>query len=166
VAGAADVDDAGVVLAEVVDVDAELRADAGQLVGEEHVAGRGQPVEDLEALLGGEVETQALLAPVRVLEQHVDAAAHDREAARGEAPHGVAALDVLDLDDLGAPVGEERRRRGDERVLGDLEYADALHDCGHDPSLSERQYDRVVRWCARRPRRHTAIRSRQRWRPR
>src|SRR5690606_40710677 len=75
-------------------------------------------------------------APVRVLEQDVDVGAHDGQAARRQAPHGVTPLDVLDLDDLGAPVGEERRCGGDERVLGDLENADTLHDCGHDPSLS------------------------------
>ena len=41
------------------------------------------------------------------------------------------ALDVLDLDDLGAPVGQQRRRGRHEGVLGDLEDADALEDCGH-----------------------------------
>ena len=50
---------------------------------------------------------------------------------RGEAAHGVAPLDVLDLDHLGAPVGEQRRGGGHEGVLGHLEDADALHDCGH-----------------------------------
>ena len=78
-----------------------------------------------------EVEAEALLAPVGVLEQHVDAAAERHGAARREAAHGVAALDVLDLDHLGAPVGEQRRRRGHEGVLGHLEDADALHHCGH-----------------------------------
>ena len=53
------------------------------------------------------------------------------DAGRREAAHGVAPLDVLDLDDLGAPVGEQRRRRGHEGVLGDLEDADALQHCGH-----------------------------------
>ena len=50
---------------------------------------------------------------------------------RREAAHGVAALDVLDLDDLGAPVGEQRRRGRHEGVLGDLEDPDAPHDLGH-----------------------------------
>ena len=50
---------------------------------------------------------------------------------RGQAAHGVAPLDVLDLDDLGAPVGEERRRGRHEGVLGDLEDADAFEDGGH-----------------------------------
>jgi hypothetical protein len=135
-AAAAHVDDVRVVRPDVIDVDAQLRADAGELVGEEDVAGGRELVEDLEAVVGREVEGQALLAAVRVLEQDVDVGAHDGEPAGREAPHGVAALDVLDLDDLGAPVGEQRGGRGDEGVLGDLEDPDALHDCGHCPSLS------------------------------
>ena len=61
------------------------------------------------------------------------------DAARGQAPHGVAPLDVLDLDHLGAPVGEEGRRGGHERVLGDLQDPDALHDCGHRSSRIARR---------------------------
>ena len=57
---------------------------------------------------------------------------HHRQAARRQAAHGVAALDVLDLDDLGAPGGEQGRRGRHERVLGDLEDADAFQDCGHE----------------------------------
>jgi hypothetical protein len=49
-----------------------------------------------------------------------------------------APLDVLDLDDLGAPVGQQRRRRGHEGVLGHLEDADALHDLCHGPPSDDR----------------------------
>jgi hypothetical protein len=130
--GAAHVDDVRVVCTDVVDVDLELRPDARELVREEHVACRGEPVEDLEAVVGAEVEAEALLAAVRVLEQHVHLRPHDaREPARREAPHGIAALDVLDLDDLGAPVRQQRRCGRHERVLGDFENANPLHHCGH-----------------------------------
>ena len=54
---------------------------------------------------------------------------------RQQAAHGVAPLDVLDLDDLGTPVGEQRRRRGHEGVLGDLEDPHPFHDGGHLISL-------------------------------
>ena len=40
---------------------------------------------------------------------------------------------------------------GHERVLRHLEDADALHDCGHDPSVCRRQYDQAVRCRARPP---------------
>jgi hypothetical protein len=69
-----------------------------------------------------------------VLEQHVHAAAEVDGAARRQAPHGVAPLDVLDLDDLGPPLGEQRRRGRDERVLRHLQDPNALHDRRHrDP---------------------------------
>ena len=41
---------------------------------------------------------------------------------------------MLDLDDLGAPVGEQRRRRRDEGVLGDLEDPNPVQNCGHRAS--------------------------------
>ena len=57
------------------------------------------------------------------------------DAARGEPPHGVAPLGVLDLDDLGAPVGQDRRRGRDEGVLGHLEDANTFHDVWQRGSL-------------------------------
>ena len=130
-AGASHVDDVRVLGADLVDVDLELGAHARQLVGEEHVGRGGQLVEDVEAVVRGEVEAEAALAAVRVLEQHVHVARDRGHTRRLESAHRVAALDVLDLDDLGAPVGEECRRRGHERVLRDLEDADAVQDRGH-----------------------------------
>ena len=88
-------------------------------------------VEDLESLRRGQVESDAPLAPVRVLEQRVDPSARRRDARRGQAPHRVAAFDVLDLDHVGAPVGEQRCRSWHERVLGDLEDAHTIQDCCH-----------------------------------
>ena len=57
-------------------------------------------------------------------------AAHVDEAALGVAAHR-----VLDLDDVRAPVGEDRARRGHERELRHLENADALHDLRQDDPL-------------------------------
>ena len=143
-AGAPHVDDVRVVGPDVLDVDVQLGADRRHLVGEEDVAGRRQLAEDLEAVGGGEVEADALLAPVGVLEQDVDPAPEVHRAAGGEAAHGVAPLHVLDLDDLGPPVGEQGRRGGDEGVLGDLEDPYALHDCGHRCSRIDRQVTQML----------------------
>jgi hypothetical protein len=100
----AHVDDVRVVRADVVDLDVELLEHARQLVGEEDVRRRRELVEDVEAFGLGEVEREALLASVGVLEQHVHVQRDVHRARRREAAHRVAALDVLDLDDLRAPV--------------------------------------------------------------
>ena len=126
--GAGHVDDVGVVGLDVLELDVQLLPDRGHLVGQEDVAGRGQPVDEVEALLRADVDADALLAPVGVLQQHVHGPHGGHDAAGGQPAHGVAALGVLDLDDLGAPVGQDGRRRRHEGVLGDLEDANTLHD--------------------------------------
>ena len=73
--GAGDVNDVRVVRADVLELDAELLAHPRQLVGQEDVRRGGELVEDVEALGGGEVEGQAALAPVGVLQQGVHVAA-------------------------------------------------------------------------------------------
>src|SRR5205085_7893891 len=62
------------------------------------------------------------------------------DPAGRQAAHGVAPLDVLDLDDVGAPVGEERGRGRHESVLGHLEDADALQDGCHAGENTIREY--------------------------
>ena len=53
------------------------------------------------------------------------------DAGRAQSAGGVAPGDVLDLDHLRTPVGQDAGRRGHEGVLGDLEDADAFHDVAH-----------------------------------
>ena len=53
-------------------------------------------------------------------------AAHVDEPALGIAPHR-----VLHLDDVGAPVGEDRSCRGNEGELRNLEDAYAVHHLDH-----------------------------------
>ena len=131
-AGAPHVDDVGVVLTDLVDRDPQLLLHLGELVGQEDVAGGGELVDDLDALVGVEVDGEALLAPVGVLEQHVDLRArHGGQAAGHETSHRVAPVDVLDLDHLGTPLGEDRGGSGHERLLRHLEDAYAFHDLGH-----------------------------------
>ena len=55
-----------------------------------------------------------------------------------EATLSVAAHRVLDLDDVGAPVGEDRARRRDERELRDLEDPYALHHLDHASKVTGR----------------------------
>ena len=100
----------------------------GHLVGKEDVARRSQSVDQVEALGRADVDADALLAPVGVLEQDVHCAHRWHDTARGESTHGVPSLGVLDLDDLGAPVGQDGGRGRHEGVLGDLEDANTLHD--------------------------------------
>jgi len=118
------------VRAQVLQLDLELLADPRQLVGQEHVCRGRQLVEDVEALGRAEVERHAALAAVRVFQERVHVAADGDDARRRQAAHGVAALGGLHLDHLGAPVGQQRRGRRHERVLCNLEDADALHHCG------------------------------------
>ncbi len=129
------VDDLRVVRPNVVDLDAQLREHARELVREEHVGGRDELGEDLETLVGREVEREALLPPVGVLEQRMHVGGNRDGSRRRETAHGVAALDVLDLDHLGTPVGQQRRRRGHERVLRHFQDAHAFHHCSHRSPL-------------------------------
>ena len=126
--GAGHVDDVGVVGLDVLELDVQLLPDGGHLVGQEDVARGGQAVDQVEAFWLADVDADALLAPVGVLEQHVHGPHGGHDAGGGESTHGVAALGVLDLDDLGAPVGQDGGRRRHEGVLGDLEDANTLHD--------------------------------------
>ena len=139
-AGARDVDDVGIVGVDVLGLDPQLLPHRRELVGEEHVARLGQPVDELEARVGFDVDPDALLAPVGVLEQDVHVAQHRHDAARGQAPHGVTTLGVLDLDDLGTPVGQDGGGGRHEGVLGDLKDADTFHDVGQrNSSISPRR---------------------------
>ena len=74
-----------------------------------------------------------MLATVGVLEEGVDVGRDGDDPCRRQTPHGVPALDRLDLDDLGAPVRQQGRCGRHVRVLGHLQDANALHDCGHEP---------------------------------
>ena len=73
-----------------------------------------------------DVDADAALAPVGMLHQRV-ALRIDLDAAHiEEAALGVTAHRVLDLDDVGAPVGEDRSCGRDERELRNLEDPKAL----------------------------------------
>ncbi|MGY4335998.1 hypothetical protein ACVWW3_000904 [Bradyrhizobium sp. LM2.9] len=79
---------------------------AGTKVLDQDVGRRGQPAHRLLAVLGLEVQHNALLADIELAE-HGAAALAQRRAG----PHRLAAVG-LDLDDLGAHVGEHPRTMG------------------------------------------------------
>src|SRR4051794_3601301 len=129
VAGSTDVDDVGVDLADVVDIDAELLARARQEAREEDVALCRDLEHDLAAGFGGEVDPDRALAPVGHLDHVVDAARTCGDQTGGDqAALRVAADGVLDLDDVGTPLGEDGARRGYESPGCDLEDLDPAED--------------------------------------
>ena len=98
------VDDARVALAHGRVADAEPLADTGPKRLDEHVGRRGEREQPLDVARVFQVEHDAFLAAVQVAE--VDG----RRAVGGaDAPRRVA-VGRLDLDDLGAVIGERQRQ--------------------------------------------------------
>ena len=97
--------------ADVLDVELVLLALRGQVVGQEDVGGLGDLVEHFLAVRRRHVDADAALAAVGMLDQRVAVRVELDAAHVDEAALGVAAHRVLDLDDVGAPVGEDRARR-------------------------------------------------------
>ncbi|MDZ7702579.1 MAG: hypothetical protein U5J98_11260 [Halobacteriales archaeon] len=130
------VDDRVVVLPDVVVADAEPIGRAGPVVLDEDVRLGGEVVQRLPGLVGLEVQLDAPLAVVHRPEVGRLAAVGGRDAGplvalgvdegRPGVPVVVADLGPLDLDHLGALVGEHQRREpaGDERR--EVQYGDAV----------------------------------------
>src|SRR6267142_2480706 len=102
-------------------VHAEARGDAGPVVLDEDVGGRHQLLQDGDALGALEVEYEAALVAV-------DGQEGRRDTGRGLEIHraGRLAPGRLDLDDVGAHVGEEHRAEGARHHLRLIEDAQAL----------------------------------------
>src|SRR5438067_1656850 len=77
----------------------------------------------------GMIESQpdAALAAVGVVDDRMPRPIFGTSPSDLQAALCIAGFGVLDLDDIGAPVGEHTGRRRREGVLGDLDDADALH---------------------------------------
>ena len=106
--------------------------DAGPVVLDQHVGGRDEVEQALAALVGAEIEDDAVLVGVEE-QEHAGAIEPGHVAEeRGQGPSGVAA-GPLDLDHLGAGVGEDARAERARRVLRQVDYADVVqrHECGH-----------------------------------
>ena len=142
-AGDRAVDDLGIDLLHRLVVDLEAVLHVGAVVLDDDVGLLGELHEDRVTFLALEVERDRLLVAMQVLE--VEAVAR---AAHGVGAAGFGGL--LDLDDLGAPVGElaHRRRAGAMRgQVEDQEIVQGQRDCRHRPIL----LSSCLGWCAPHP---------------
>ena len=121
------IDDLWVDRADVLDVELVLLALRGHVVGQEDIGGLRDLVQHLLPVRFGHVDADAALTAVRVLDQRVPVRVQLKTAHIDEAALRVSAYGVLDLDHVGAPVGEDGTRGGDERELRNFEDSHALH---------------------------------------
>ena len=117
---------AGIHGPDVVGVERELRARRREEVRDEHVGPFDQPVERGASFRVAQVDRDAALVAVELLEEEVEVAGVGDESHRHDLPQGIAG-GSLDLDHVGAPLGEDRRRRRYEPVLGHFQHLHAVH---------------------------------------
>ena len=113
------------------DIDLQLLALVGQVVGQEDVALPGQFVDQLLAFRLGHIDADAALAAIGVAHHRVAVGVDLHAVQIDEAALRVAARGVLDLDDIRAPVGQNGAGHGNEGKLRDFKNAHALHDLNH-----------------------------------
>ncbi|GBD13995.1 hypothetical protein HRbin24_02044 [bacterium HR24] len=115
--------------------EAEVLQGTGAQVGDEHVGTLDELPGDLPAFFRLQVQGHAALAPVVLLEGRVEGGRHAQGA--GEEATERVAVGWLQLDDVGAPVGQDGgagRPRHPERQL---DHLDAFQRTGHgSPSLT------------------------------
>ena len=111
------VDEVGVDLREVAVAEAQAVHDARDGVLDDHVGAPGEPARRLAALVRLQVEDDALLSPVP-------------HAPGGHGAEGVAA-GRLDLDDLGAVVGQDHGRHAGGEPRSEIDDGDAFTYWGH-----------------------------------
>ncbi len=121
------VDDLRVHRANVLDVELVLLTLCGHVVRQEHVGGLGDLVEDLLASRRRHVNADAALTAIGMLDQRMPVRVELEATHVDEAALGVAAHRMFHLDDVCAPVGEDRPRRRHERELCNFEDANTLH---------------------------------------
>src|SRR5262249_47569847 len=124
VAGGGDVEEPRVERGRRLVAEPEPLHDAGPEVLDEDVGARDQLPGDGLAVGVLEVDGQAPLVPVGRHEEDADPVLV--EVAARPVPLPECPARRLDLDDVGAEVGEERVARGAEQELGEAEEADAL----------------------------------------
>jgi len=102
----------------------------------EHVGALDEPPRDGATLGPLEVEGEAALVAVREQEEDAHAVLEEVGARPVALPQPAAGR--LDLDDVGAEVGEELDARWPEQELGEGDDADAGEDRQRRPVIEER----------------------------
>jgi hypothetical protein len=129
VAGDAAVDEARIPGRERVPIEREPRERGAAEVRHEDVRAVEEPVGDFARLGPPEIEHDAAFAAVVELERRVRRQLHPRR--RQVEPAERVAVGRLDLDDLGAPVGEHPAGRGARDPHAELDHANACKWTGH-----------------------------------
>jgi len=115
----------------MLDVELVLLPHLGKIVGQEYVGALGEFIEHGLAFFGRQVDADAALAAIGMLEQGVAQRIELDPAHVQEPALRVTAHRMLDLDDVRAPVGQDR---AGSRHIGELRHfqnAHPLHHLGH-----------------------------------
>ena len=141
--GDAAIDDARIDLAQALIVDAELGLDVGAEVLDHDVGLRGEALEHLEALRVLQVERHRALVAVQILEVRAMARAARLLAGR-------VLQQRIDLDDIGAPVGELPHAGRPRTDAGEVEHGEAGKGLrgareGHLRKLRQREENGLTR---------------------
>ncbi len=136
VAGDRAVDDPGVLLLEPLVADPEPVQHAGAEALEQHVGLAHEPQQHLAPRLRLEVDADRALVAVQREEQRRAGALLRPLVVRRRPAHVVAQPGVLDLQHVGAEVGQQPRAEPARQQPRQVEHADARERAAHRPSRS------------------------------
>jgi hypothetical protein len=120
------VDEARVLRGEVGVRKSRASERGGTEIRDEDVRLPHEPHDDIAPFRRLHVDRQASLVPVLELERRIDRQLERHEPERHERADRIATGRVLDLDDVGAPIAEHRRRRGSGDEDAHLHHLDAF----------------------------------------
>src|SRR5262249_3423599 len=126
-AGDRAIDQARILLAEARIVEAELGEPADLEILDQHVRARGELLDDAPSFCALEIELDRALAPVGGVKVGGTQVSAVGSLDEGGAPAAsvVAGAFALNLDHVGAQIGENLPRPGPRQDAGKLEHADS-----------------------------------------
>ena len=142
VAGDRAVDEPGVLLAQALVADAEPVHHAGAEALEQHVGLAHEPQQHLAPGLGLEVDADRALVAVEREEERRAGARLGALVARRRPAHVVAQPRVLDLEHVGAEVGQQPGAEAAGQQPREVEHADAVERAAHEAQALARLRDR------------------------